>query len=815
MQREIKKVAVLGSGVMGCNIAALCASCGCDVVLLDIVPFDSMLSDKEKAKKAKDKKVRNKLADEAVAKALKDKQFPFYSAKDARRVVTGNLEDDLGLLSDCDWIVEAVVERLDIKKDLWAKVAANRKPGAIVSTNTSGISVVAMTEGLPAEFCEHFVGAHFFNPPRWMKLLELIPHPQAKAENVEFLAAFATEKLGKGVIYAKDTTNFVANRVGVYGIMGTVKLMQELDYRIDEVDSILGQPMARPKTASFKTADLVGLDTLRHTAQNVYDNTTDAVDDRRGVFNTKGGTLLETLVEKNWLGNKTKGGFYKKGKDGARLVLDWKTMEYVPEEKMKADSIKAAKKIEEPGERIKAMIAADDRAGAFAWKVTAEGLTYAAARIPEITDTIYSVDRGLKWGFNQALGPFEAWDAIGVEASVARMKKEGYKVPKNVEAMLAGGNQTFYVEKPDGKYYFDFAAKGYKKIPVDPRVFDVHEWAKTGKNIVQRIGDNFLFDLGDGVILVSFHNEGQMNAIDDDLMKAVDTAIDLGEQGKFRAVVVGNNKLNLTPMEKVFCAGANVMMLLMGAQQGNWDMIDGAIKKLQTMNMRMRYGKVPVVTAPNGKALGGGCEIAMHGDRIVAAADLFMGLVEMGLGLIPAGGGCKEAVRRVTAGLLDGIVEDYLPFAKKALGMLTPPTNISNSGKNAYEIGYLAREDVIVASHDLQLWVAKKTAIGLAESYYNPGTQRTDIPMAGKDVNAAFQVFASSMKTGGHITEYETKILFKMADIVTGGDVLAGTLTSEWDLLDKEREAFKSLLGEEKTQERIRVFLMEKKMIRN
>ena len=814
MEREIKKVAVLGSGVMGCNIAALCASCGMDVVLLDIVPFDSMLSESEIAKKDKDKRVRNKLADEALKKAIKDKQFPFYAKADASRVTTGNLDDDLGLLKDCDWIVEVVVERLDIKQDLLKKVAANTKSDAIVSTNTSGISVSAMTEGLPDAFCANFMGTHFFNPPRWMKLLEIIPHPKTKAENIESMAKFFTEVLGKGVIYAKDTPNFIANRIGVFGMMSTFKLMEEMDYRIDEVDTILGPAMGRPKTASFKTADLVGLDTLKHVSETVFDNTNAKEDERYDTFNTKG-TVIEKIVEKGWLGNKTKGGFYKKGPQKEKLVLDWKTMEYVPVEKMMADSIKAAKKEEDPGKRIKLMTASDDRAGVFARKTSIETLIYSINRIPEVSDTIVEIDRGMKWGYNQALGPFESWDAVGVKESVEQMKTDGYQIPKNVTDFLASGNETFYVDKKDGKYYWDFKSNGYKKIPTDERVIDVAEWAKTKKNIVKRIGDHYLFDIGDGILLASFHNESQMNAIDDDLMNTIETGLNLAEAGDFKALVIGNNKLNLTPMEKVFCAGANIMMLLMGAQQGEWDMIDGAVKKLQDLNMRMRYGKVPVVTAPNGKALGGGAEIAMHGDRIVASADLFMGLVEMGLGLIPAGGGTKEATRRVTDGLMDGTVEDYLPFARKALMMLSPPQNISNSAKSAREIGYLTKQDIIVTSHDLQLFIAKQAALGLASGYYDPGTPNNNIPLAGKDVYAAMMVFADSMKNGGHITEYEAKIVGMLAKIVTGGDVISGTTTTEQALLDAEREVFKSLLGEEKTQERIRVFLMEKRMIRN
>ena len=814
MEREFKKVAVLGSGVMGCNIAALVASCGMDVVMLDIVPFDSMLSEKEIAKRDKDKGVRNKLSNDALKKALKDKQFPFYSKKDAARIKTGNFDDDLGELADCDWVVEVVVERLDIKQDLLAKVVANVGPDTIVSTNTSGISVEAMTEGLPDAFCERFLGTHFFNPPRWMKLLEIIPHSKTKPEIIDLMAMFFVETLGKGVIFAKDTPNFIANRVGVYGMMGTFKLMEEMDYRIDEVDSILGPPMGRPKTGSFKTADLVGLDTLKHVSETVFDNVTAENDEKLAFFDTKG-TLIEKMVENNWLGNKTNGGFYKKGPNKERLVLDWKTMEYIPQEKMKADSIKEAKRAEDPGKRIQGMVNADDRAGEFAWKAGADGLIYAANRIPDISDTVVEIDRGLKWGFNQALGPFEVWDAIGVKESSERMKADGMAVPEKVDKMLAAGNESFYIEKDGDKYYYDFASESYKKIETDPRVIDVVEWAKAKKNLVERIGDMFLFDIGDGILLASFHNEGQMNAIDDDLMNTIGKGLDLCEAGDFGALVIGNNKLNQTPMEKVFCAGANIMMLLMGAQQGEWDMIDASIKKLQDLNMRMRYGKVPVVTAPNGKALGGGCEIAMHGDRIVASADLFMGLVEMGLGLIPAGGGVKEAARRVTHGVPDGVIEDYLPYARKALTMLSPPQNISNSAKNAYEIGYLTREDVIVPSHDLQLWVAKQVAVGLAAGYYDPGAPRDDIPLAGKDVYAAMQVFANQMKNGGHITEYEAKIVGMLAKIVTGGDVISGTPTSEQALLDQERETFKSLLGEEKTQERIRVFLMEKRMIRN
>ena len=812
MQRKIRKVAVLGSGVMGSGIAAHLANCGVPSVLLDIVPKYTEKDEKEGVDKDS-KAFRNRLAIQNLALAIKNrKPIPaFYHNKFAELISVGNFDDDMDQLADCDWIIEVVIENMKIKQSVFANVEKNWNGKAIISSNTSGMPIHGMVEGRSQEFKKHFMVTHFFNPVRFMRLLELVAGPDTDPKLVDFMAGFGSKVLGKGVVFGKDTVNFVANRIGVYGMMRAMKEMTGRGYTIEEVDAIVGQPMGRPKTAAFRTADLVGLDTFHHVTTNCYDNLPD--DPERDIFTPP--AFFDKLVKEGKLGNKTKGGFYKKGPKKERLVLDWKTMDYIPQEKMKADSIGAAKRLDDPGKRIKTMVTADDRAGAFAWKACADGLIYAGNRIPDISDSVVEIDRGMKWGFNQALGPFEVWDAIGVKESTDRMKSEGAAVPEKVEKMLAAGNESFYLEKEDGRYYYDFATGEYKKIEVDPRVFDVAEMAKANKSVVERVGEHYLFCMGDGVLLASFHNEAQMNAIDDDLMTVIEKGLDLCEKGDFGALVVGNNKLHQTPMDKVFCAGANVMMLMMFAQQEQWSMIDMAVKKLQDLHMRMRYGKVPVVIAPAGKALGGGCEMVMHGDRVVAGADLFMGLVEMGLGLIPAGGGTKEATRRVTHYVPDGVVEDYLPYAKKALMMLSPPQNISNSAKSATEIGYLTRDDITVVSHDLQLFVAKQVALGLASGYYDPGAPRQDIPLAGKEVYAAMQVFAHGMKNAGHVTEYEAMILGKLAKIVTGGDVISGTLTDEQTLLEQERELFLSLMGEEKTQERIRVFLTEKRMIRN
>ncbi|MDP8225737.1 MAG: 3-hydroxyacyl-CoA dehydrogenase/enoyl-CoA hydratase family protein [Candidatus Lernaella stagnicola] len=796
MSREIRKAAVLGSGVMGSAIAAHLAGNGIPVVMLDIVPFPDMLSEGEKAKVETDKKIRNKLAAQSLKAALKVKPPAFYSKKDAALIEIGNFDDDFEKIADCDWIIEVVVERMDIKKMIMGKIDQYRKKGSIVSSNTSGLSVDTMVSDCSEEMQQHFLGTHFFNPVRFMKLLEIIPHPKTNEEVLAFMEAFCKERLGKGVIWAKDTPNFVANRIGVHGMMATMKAMADMDYRIDEVDAIVGPPLGRPKTAAFKTADLVGLDTLHHVAMTVVNNCPD--DESLEAFRPPG--FLDQMVEKKMLGNKTRGGFYKRvGKQ--RLVLDWKTMEYVDAERPTFDSIKAAKGKGGLEARVKHIVYSDDRAGQFAWRVAVEGLLYTARRVPEIADAILEIDRGMKWGFNWRLGPFETWDAIGVRESVERMQAEGHEIPENILAMLENGNETFYKTEDGKKFQYDLVNHTYVEIPKDPQIIILPEdsagevWKNDGAT---------LWDMGDGVICCEFHTK--MNAIDQEIIDGLHKMVDLLEEGQFEAGVVGNHADN-------FSVGANVFMILMAMNQGQSEMVEKLAYELQRANMRMKYCKRPVVTAPAGMALGGGCEVTLHGQRVVAAAETYIGLVEVGVGVIPAGGGTKEMVLRTVEGRRAAGTA-ILPFAQKAFENIAM-AKVAVGMKDAVDNMILRPTDVMVPNRDLLLHRAKEVALGLAEAGFDPGLPRTDIPVGGESTRAAFTVAAKSMRDSGWISDYDVFIATKIAYIIGGGDRWEGQKISEWELLDMEREAFMSLLGEDKTKERIAYMLQNNKPLRN
>jgi len=796
MTRTIKKAAVLGSGVMGSAIAAHLAGCGIPVVMLDIVPFPNMLSDAEKAKVATDKKVRNKLSAQSLQAALKSKIPTFYSKKDADLIEIGNFDDDFEKIKDADWIIEVVVERMDIKKQILAKVDKFRKAGSLVTTNTSGLSVVEMTADCSDEMKQHFMGTHFFNPVRFMKLLEVIPHPQTKPELLTFMRDFCSETLGKGVIFAKDTPNFVANRIGVHGMMSIMNAMVEMDYTIEEIDAITGPAIGHPKSASYKTADLVGLDTLHHVAMTVYNLCAD--DPCREQF--KPPKMLDKMIENKWLGNKTKGGFYKK--DGKkRLVLDWKTMEYVEVQRPKFDSIEKAKGEKGLGNKIKALIAGDDRAAKFAWKLTAEGLIYAAGRVPEISDTILEIDHGMQWGFNWKLGPFQTWDAIGVKESVERMKADGYTVPAHVLKMLAGGNETFYKKEKGKEYQYDLVNQKYIEIPKDMKVVILTEDAK---GEVWKNDGATIWDIGDGAICLEFHTK--MNAIDNDIIDGVHKMVDLLEEGQFEAGVVSNHAEN-------FSVGANIFMILMAMNNGQAEIVEKLAYELQRANMRMKYCSRPIVTAPAGMALGGGCEITLHGQKVVAAAETYIGLVEVGVGVIPAGGGTKELVLRTTEGI-GPAQPPILPFAQKAFENIAM-AKVAVGMKDAVDNGILRKTDIMCPNRELLIYRAKEVALGMRKAGFDPGKERTDIPVGGEATKAAFIVAAKGMRDSGWISDHDVLIASKVAHIVAGGDRWEGQTISEWELLDMEREAFMSLLGEEKTKARIAFMLQNNKPLRN
>jgi 3-hydroxyacyl-CoA dehydrogenase len=796
MKRQIKKAAVLGSGVMGSAIAAHLAGCGIPVLMLDIVPFPNMLSDKEKAKVATDKDVRNKLARESLAAALKAKPPAVYSPKVVDYIEIGNFDDDFPKIKDCDWIIEVVVERMDIKKQILAKVDQYRHADSIVTTNTSGLSVAEMTAACSASLQEHFMGTHFFNPVRFMKLLEIIPHPKTKPELLAFMDEFCADVLGKGVIWAKDTPNFIANRIGVHGMMLTMKVMQELGYRIDEVDTIVGPPLGRPKTAAFKTADLVGLDTLHHVAMTVYNGC--ASDPDRESF--KPPVFLDKLVEKKWLGNKTKGGFYKKeGKKS--FVLDYNTMEYVEATKPEFDSIMASKGEKDLGKRMKKIVFADDRAGTFAWRVASQGLIYAANRIPEISDTILEVDRGMKWGFNWQMGPFETWDAIGLRESVEKMKQDGLTVPANIQKMLELGHETFYKKEGAKLFQYDLVNHKYVEVKKDPKIIILPE------DSVAKVAENdgaTIWDIGDGVICLEFHTK--MNAIDQDIIDMQHKMVDLLEDGKFEAAIVANHAEN-------FSVGANIFMILMAMNQGQAEIVEKLAYELQRANMRMKYCKRPVITAPAGMALGGGCEITLHGQKVVAAAETYIGLVEVGVGVIPAGGGTKEMVLRTIEGRGPANTA-ILPFAQKAFENVAM-AKVAIGMKDAVDNMILRPTDVMVPNRDLLIHKAKQVALGMRQAGFDPGLPRVDIVVGGESTKAAFTIAGKSMRDSGWISDHDVLIASKLAHIIAGGDRWEGQTISEWELLDLEREAFMSLLGEPKTRERIAYMLQNNKPLRN
>ncbi len=797
MGRTIEKAAVLGSGVMGMAIAAHLAGCGIKVTMLDIVPFDNMLSDKEKAVKDTDKNVRNKLGNDAKKMALKWKppQSALYSKKDADLVTIGNFDDDFASIGDCDWIIEVVVERMDIKKQILAKIDQYRSKDSIVTTNTSGLSIKGMSEECSDDFKKHFMGTHFFNPVRFMKLLEIIPHPDSDPELLKFMESFCAEKLGKGVIWGKDTPNFIANRIGVHGMMYTMHLMVEEGYRMDEVDAIVGKPMGRPKTASFGTADLVGLDTLKHVSETVYNSVPDDADHK--YFAPP--EFMAKVVENGWLGKKARQGFYKRGKDKTKMVLDYNTMDYVPVEKFKYDSIKAAK---EGG--VKALINGDDRAASFAWKVTAKSLCYSASKIPEIAENVVEIDRGMRWGFNFKKGPFEGWDEIGVRETVERMKKEGMDVPENVTKMLDSGAESFYKKENGKEFYYDLVGGGYKEIAADPKVIRLDE-LPADKKVAGNDGAS-IWDIGDGCLCLEFHTK--MNSVDNEIIEMQNKFVDLLEaDNEYKAGIIGNHADN-------FSVGANIFMILMAVNNDQAEMVEAMVKGFQDANMRMKYCKAPIVGAPVGMALGGGCEVLLHCHKVAAAAETYAGLVEVGVGVLPAGGGTKEFTMRMVEGIRGGATPPLLPFAQKAFEAIAT-AKVAVGFKEAQDFGFFRDSDVMVPNADYRFYVAKKMALGMVEEGFAPGKPKMDIPVAGVNAEGAFKIAVWGMQQSGWATPHDGTVAAKIAPIIAGGDRYEWQTISEQELLDMERKNFMELLNEDKTKERISYMLMNNKPLRN
>lgn len=803
MSREIKKAVVLGSGVMGSGIAAHLAGAGIPVLLLDIVPKD-----------LKPGESRNKLAQAGIEHVLKSKPSLIFSKRDAKLITAGNFEDDFDKIKDCDWVIEVVVERLDIKKQVFERVDKIMKPTTIVSSNTSGLKLQDMSEGRSAQFKKNFVITHFFNPVRYMKLVELVSCPETDPEVTCFISGFLSEKLGKGVVYAKDTPNFVANRIGVFGWFAAMQEVLKNDYKPEEVDKILGPATARPKSAMFRTTDLVGLDTLVHVARNTYDTCPN--DEKRDVFQIP--AIIQKMIEQKLLGDKTGSGFFKKTKnaEGKKevLVLDLKSGEYRAQEKIKYDSLSEAKGIEDAGARLKFMVAQKDRAGELAWKATRDVLIYAANRIPEITDDIVNLDNAMKWGFNWDLGPFESWDALGVKETAERIKADGLKVPAFVEKLLSKGS-SFYKNEGGKHSYFDFKTESYQSIPERPGVVLLKDIKERTKVIKKNDGAS-LWDAGDGVAVLEFHTK--MNSIDADIGQMMNDAVEEVEKN-FEGLLIFNEAQN-------FSVGANIMLVFLEAQQQNWKGLEDMVRGFQSACMRLRYSKKPVVAAPHQMALGGGCEVSLGADAIHAHAELYMGLVEVGVGLIPAGGGCKEMLVRWQDRMAEKFAKipasnrwapriDGGPFPKTQQAFEAIAfAKVSMSAKEAIENGHLKKTDRISLSRDHHLTEAKKTVLALAKNYQQP-KQREDIWVAGRGGYFALKSAVDGFILQKKISEHDGAIAMKLANIITGGNIANVGYANEQRILDLECEAFLELCGMQKTQERIQYMLMNNKPLRN
>jgi 3-hydroxyacyl-CoA dehydrogenase len=805
MSLKIKKAAVLGAGVMGATIAAHLTNAGIECCLLDIIPFELTEADKKKGLTEKSPAWRNRFAANGLAGITKSKPASFFTKKNASMIKIGNFEDNLGWLADVDWICEVVIENLKIKQELFAKVEKVVKPTCIVTTNTSGIPIKDISAKFSANLKKHFLGTHFFNPPRYMKLMEIIPGKETDPAIVDFMVKFSEQTLGKGVVVCKDVPNFVGNRIGVFDMSNAVRLMLDKKLKVDEVDAIVSKAIGRPGTAIFGTMDLVGLDTGHHVAKNLYDAVPD--DESRDMFAPA--PFLEKMLANKWLGNKTKQGYYKKIKDAkgksAKLMLDIDTMEYVPAGKPKFDSVVAAKKKENVRESMKALFNGEDKAGDYIREYLCKNFIYAANRVGEICDNIMAIDNAMKWGYNHQLGPFESWDAVGVKAAIDVMKKLKLKVPKKIDEMLKKGCESFYTTKADGKYYYDFDKKGYVKVEENPRIILLPSLKERNK-VVKENASASLIDIGDGVVCLEFHTK--MNAIDDQMTAMIHEACDIVEKD-FVGMVTGNHGAN-------YSAGANVFQVLTASQLGQWDMIEKGVESLQNGNMRMKYLSKPVVSAPAGMALGGGCEMAMHAAKCLPNGETYMGLVEVGVGVIPAGGGCKEILLRLTEGIPNGVVENGLNMQYHMLKAFEniATAKVSTSAAEAMELGYIRKSETINMSRDQQIYEAKQIVLSLVMANYKPPRPAL-IPVMGENFRGLVEGLIGNMRYGNFMSDYDMFVSRKVAYILSGGDCAEGTFVSEQEIMDLEKEAFVSLCGEKKTQERIMFMLSKGKPLRN
>ena len=812
MSYKIQKVGVIGAGTMGAAIAAHVANAGYPVVLLDIVPFKLTPEQEKKGLTMDDPLVRNSIVQAGYDRMRKARPASLMSKKAESLITLGNTEDNFDLLAGADWIIEVIIEKLEPKQQLMARLEEIRRPNTIITTNTSGIPIASIAAGRSDAFKAHFFGTHFFNPPRYMKLLEVIRTPDSDPEAVQAVSDFCETTLGKGIVLCKDTPNFIGNRM--MSIDGSFVLDYAFTngYTIEEVDAITGPLMGRPKTATFRLQDLVGIDIAAHVGNNLYELIPD--DPYREIIKSPVGTeVIKDLMERGWLGNKTGQGFYKKGKDaqGKRvfMILNPDTMEYELPKKPRFESVGKVRKIENLGERLRALFSdewAEDRAAKLAWAVTSNLLAYAAAKIPEITDTLVGIDNAMRWGFSYEAGPFEMWDMLGVAETVAKMEKDGLSVAPWVKEMLAGGCDSFYQYK-NGKpvAFYDLASKGYKEIAVDPRIIDIEDLRAAGKEL-KRNDSASILDMGDGVLLLEFHPK--MNAIDDGMVELmVEARKMLDENAEYVGLVVGNQGDN-------FCVGANIFTIAVAAQQGMFDQLNEVVAALQNALMAFRYSPKPVVVAPFGMVLGGGCEVTMAGSRRVAHAESYIGLVEVGVGLIPAGGGVKEMVRRImTKGMEMGKDNQPLVFAQRifeTIGM----AKVGTSAAESAEYGFLDDNDRIIMNRDFLLHEAKQEVLTMvAQGYTAPAPAK--LFAAGKDTLAALKVGVWMMQQSNYISEYDAFIGEKLAQIIAGGNLSAPQLVDEQYFLDLEREMFVELTKQPKTVERIWHMLQNGKPLRN
>jgi 3-hydroxyacyl-CoA dehydrogenase len=801
MNRHIKRVAVLGSGVMGSRIACHFANIGCEVVLLDIVPNEITSDEAKKGLTLESRAVRNRIVDGALQFALKSNPSPIYRKSFSSRIQTGNFEDDLSKISSCDWIIEVVIERLDIKLQLFEKVEKYRTPGTLISSNTSGIPIHLMNEGRSEDFKAHFCGTHFFNPPRYLQLLEIIPTPHTKSEIIDFLMDYGMRFLGKKTVLCKDTPAFIANRVGVYSIMSLFHAVKELGFTVDEVDKLSGPILGRPKSATFRTCDVVGLDTLVHVANGLKANCPN--DEERSLFELP--DYIAKMVENGWLGSKSGQGFYKKSKDekGNKqiLSLDLNTMEYKVPEKVKFPTLDMAKPIEDLKQRTKMLLMGMDKAGQFYRQIFGGLFAYVSNRIPEISDDFYKIDDALKAGFGWELGPFETWDILGLDQGLKLINDQNKKVAAWVEEMKAAGFTSFYKSEKGRQLFFDIHSKSYQVIPGTENQVQLD--SLRAENKVWGNSDTTIVHLGDGILNLEFHTK--MNSIGAGVIEGMNKAMDLAEK-EYKGLVISNTGQN-------FSAGANVAMIFMMAVEQDFDELNFAVKAFQDVMMRVRYCNVPVVVAPHNLTLGGSCELCMHADKVIAHAESYIGLVEFGIGVIPAGAGTKEFAKRLSDELMAGDIKiNRLRERFLTIGQ----AKVSTSAYEAFDLGYLREGvDEVVVSRYYQLARAKAACLELAENGYIAPKRGKNITLVGQEGLGIVYVGANTMLSGKYISEHDAFISEKLGYVLCGGDLSENTLVSEQYLLDLERKAFVELCMQRKTLERIESLVKYGKILRN